>query len=236
MSHPSLVVETTNLSHSYGRHRVLHDVDLQVERGRIYGLIGPNGAGKSTLLGSLLGLVRPQQGSIRLFGLPWERELLVDVGASINGPAFHPHLSARENLRIHALLRGIGQSRVAEVLEDLGLADVGRAPAGSFSTGMKGRLALAMALLGAPDLLVLDEPQNGLDPEGIRQLRARLRAHADAGHSVIVSSHLLDEVAHVADDIGVLVDGTLRYQGPLAGLAAGGSLEDAFFELTAAAA
>ena len=219
MSPSSLVVETTNLSHSYGHHQVLHEVDLQVQAGRIYGLIGPNGAGKSTLLGCLLGLVRPRQGSIRLFGLPWQPELLTDVGASVNGPAFYPHLSARDNLRVHALLLGVNELRIDEVLADVGLDGAGGAPARSFSTGMKGRLALGMALLGEPDLLILDEPQNGLDPEGIRQLRARLRAHADAGHSVIVSSHLLDEVAHIADDIGVLAHGMLRYQGPLATLA-----------------
>ncbi|MDN5562252.1 MAG: ATP-binding cassette domain-containing protein [Luteococcus sp.] len=236
MPSSSTVIETIDVSHRFGRKQALTNVNMRVRAGRIYGLIGPNGAGKSTLLGTLLGLIEPTQGSVRMFGMPWTPDALLDIGASINGPAFYPQLTAQENLKVHALLTGVDDLRIAEVLQEVGLGGAGRARAKSFSTGMKGRLALAMAMLADPEVLILDEPQNGLDPEGIQDLRRMLRTWADAGRTVIVSSHMLDEVAHVADDIGVLVAGELRYQGTLQELERQGTLEKAFFTIVGSAA
>ncbi len=231
MIEATTVIETVNLTHRYGSKTALTDVSVKIRSGRIYGLIGPNGAGKSTLLGAILGLLTPTSGAVRVFGVPWTPDALLDIGASINGPAYYPHLSAVDNLMVHAHLIGVDEVRVRSVLEHVGLHGTGRATARSFSTGMKARLALAIALLGDPEILILDEPQNGLDPEGIRALRQMLRDHADSGRTVVVSSHMLDEVAHVADDIGILVEGTLRWEGHLAAIEARGSLEDAFFSV-----
>lgn len=230
------VIETVALTHRFGNRTALFDVNLKVRAGRIYGLVGPNGAGKSTLLSMLLGLLQPTSGQVRAFGMPWSPDALLDIGASINGPALYPHLSAADNLRVHAHLLGVDEVRIHAVVDQVGLTHAGRAKARSFSTGMKARLALAIALLGAPEILILDEPQNGLDPEGIRELRATLRDYANDGRTVIVSSHLLDELAHIVDDIGILVDGGLRWQGPIGQLADRGSLEDAFFSIVRSAA
>ena len=202
----------------------------------MYALLGPNGAGKSTTLKLLLGLLVPDAGTVSMWGRPWERAVLGRVGASIDGPALYPHLSAVRNLEVHARLLSLPPERVRRVLEVVGLAGTGRQRVRTFSTGMRGRLALAVALLGDPELLVLDEPQNGLDPEGVVSLRALIRGFAAQGRTVVVSSHLLGEVVQLADDVGVLVDGRLRYQGELAALAPDGDLERAYFTLTAAAA
>ena len=232
-SDPGYAVATTGLGKSFKGRPVVRDVRLQVAAGRVYGLLGPNGAGKSTTLKLLLGLLTPDSGEIRLFGAPWRREMLAGVGASIEGPALYEHLSAAENLDVHRRLLGLPTARVGQILAQVGLGGAGWQRVRTFSTGMKGRLALAIALLSDPRLLILDEPQNGLDPEGIVALRAMIRAFAAAGRTVIVSSHLLGEVAHLVDDVGVLVDGELRYQGQLAGLAPDGDLERAYFALTA---
>ena len=163
-------------------------------------------------------------------GRPFERAALHHVGASINDPAFYAHLSARNNLRVHTALLGLPDAEADRVLELVGLAGAGRKKAGSFSTGMKGRLALAQALLGEPEVLILDEPQNGLDPEGIAHLRAYLREYARAGRTVLVSSHQLGEVLHMADDATVIAGGRVRFTGELAEL--GPNLEESFFRLT----
>lgn len=226
-------VTTIHLCKTYGCADAAKDVNLRVPAGQVYALLGPNGAGKSTTLSMLLGLVLPSSGSVSLFGQPWRRDLLARVGASINGPALYAHLSAAENLEVHARLLGLAPQRVRETLALVGLTGTGRKPAGQFSTGMRGRLALAAALLTEPDLLILDEPQNGLDPEGIRELRDFLRGYAASGRTVLVSSHLLGEVQHLADVVGVIAHGELRYQGPLAELAPNGaSLEEAYLSVT----
>lgn len=228
--------ELVEVTYGYGRSPVLSGMAMTVRPGRIYGLLGRNGAGKSTTMKLLVGLAEPTAGQVRLFGAPFTRAALARVGASIDGPALYGHLSARQNLGVQAALLGVGPDRIDAVLATVGLAGTGRTRASRFSTGMKVRLALAIALLGDPDLLILDEPQNGLDPEGIRELRGLLRGLADAGRAVLVSSHLLAEVQHIADDIGVLVDGKLRYEGPLTRFAPEGDLERAYFTLTQAGA
>lgn len=215
---------------SFGGHQVLRDITLTTTPGRVHALLGPNGAGKSTLMSVLLGLVTPDAGEVTLMGRPFERAALHHVGASINDPAFYAHLSARNNLRVHTALLGLPDAEADRVLELVGLAGAGRKKAGSFSTGMKGRLALAQALLGEPEVLIFDEPQNGLDPEGIAHLRAYLREYARAGRTVLVSSHQLGEVLHMADDATVIAGGRVRFTGELAEL--GPNLEESFFRLT----
>lgn len=236
---PANVLTTANLTKSYGRVLALCDVNFQVPAGQVYALLGPNGAGKSTALSLMLGLSKPSSGSVTLFGRPWQRPLLARVGASVNGPALYGHLDARENLEVHARLLKLSPARVTEALEWVGLTNTGRQTAGRFSTGMKSRLALAVALLGEPELLILDEPQNGLDPEGIRDLRDLLRCYVrpeskgQAARTVLISSHLLAEVAQLATVVGIIAHGRLRYQGELAGLGADGvELEKAYFDLT----
>ena len=218
-----------------GRRRVLDGLTLQVRRGTVYALLGRNGAGKSTTFRVLLGLRRPDTGTVTLFGEPWRRGALGRVGATIDGPALYDHLSAAENLRVHARLTGTPRTRVDEVLDLVGLPGTGRRRASRFSTGMRGRLALGIALLTDPDLLLLDEPQNGLDPEGVVELRHLIRELAAAGRTVLLSSHQLGEVARTADDVGVLAGGRLVHEGPIAGLAPDGELERAYFALTAPA-
>ena len=165
-------------------------------------------------------------------GQPWNRNVLRRIGATVNGPAFYGHLSVTANLRVHARLLGLPDSEIDRVLSIAGLSGVGTKKAKSFSTGMKARLALAQALLGDPEILVLDEPQNGLDPQGIMELRELLQQLAAAGHTVIVSSHQLGEVLHLAHDITVLAEGRIRYSGSLHELAPRGQLEEEFFRLT----
>ena len=227
-----LVAELVGVSYGYRRKAVLQDMSMHVAPGRIYGLLGRNGAGKSTTMKLLVGLIAPSQGEVRIFGNPFTRQSLAFIGASIDGPALYGHLSAAQNLAVHSALLGIKKEQIQSVLATVGLGSTGRTPSSKFSTGMKVRLALAIAILGDPRLLILDEPQNGLDPEGIRDLRSLLSALAAEGRAILVSSHQLGEVEHISDDIGVLAGGRLRYEGPLQALAPDGDLERAYFALT----
>ncbi|WP_299573158.1 ATP-binding cassette domain-containing protein [uncultured Williamsia sp.] len=225
------VIAMDHVRATFGRRTVVEDVSLHVRRGTVYGLLGPNGAGKSTTLSMLVGLVAPAAGDVTLFGKRWERSSLARVGASINGPAFYPHLSGRANVRIHADVLGLDGDAVDAALGEVGLLDAARAKAGRYSTGMKSRLATAIAIVGNPELVVLDEPQNGLDPAGIRYMRGLMRRIADSGSTVLFSSHLLTEVAETADDIGCIVAGRTRFEGPLADFAPNGDVERAYFGL-----
>lgn len=230
--HVMPAVRCDDVSVVLGRRRVLDGLSLQVRPGTVYALLGRNGAGKSTTFRVLLGLRRPRSGSVTLFGEPWRHTMLARVGATLDGPALYGHLSAAENLRVHALLTGTSRSRVEEVLDLVGLSGTGRRRASRFSTGMRTRLALGIALLTDPELLLLDEPQNGLDPEGVVELRELIRGLAARGRTVLLSSHQLGEVARTADDVGVLSRGRLVHEGPLARLAPDGELERAYFALT----
>ena len=220
------------VSKSFGRQKVLTELDLSAYPGRVYGLLGLNGAGKSTAFNIALGLLKPDAGRVEIQGAPFCRRSLAHVGASINGPALFPQLSARRNLLVHCRLTGTSPATIDPLLERVGLAGVGRKRAGSFSTGMKVRLSLAMALLTDPEVLILDEPQNGLDPQGIIELRDLVRDLADEGRTVVVSSHQLGEIARMSDDIGVLATGRLVYEGPLVDFADDDerAMEKAFLE------
>jgi ABC-2 type transport system ATP-binding protein len=228
------VLGCRDVTKSFGTQPVLSKLSLTVEPGRVYALLGPNGAGKSTTLKIMLGLLAADSGQAFLMRRPWTRESLAHVGASVEGPALYQHLSATDNLRVHARLTGVPDSRVHDVLAIVGLSGVGRKRARSFSTGMKGRLALAIALLTDPQILVLDEPQNGLDPEGVIELRRLIRTLAGQGRTVLISSHQLGEVTQLADDIGVLARGQLVYQGPIEQFA-DGDLEQAYLSATTGA-
>jgi ABC-2 type transport system ATP-binding protein len=216
--HHPLVIE--HLTKRYGDHTVVDDLSFTVEPGRVTGFLGPNGSGKSTTMKMMLDLAAADRGRATI-GEQRYRDLddpARTVGAIIESDAFHPGRSGRNHLRVLADATGIPLRRVDEVLEEVGLADAARRQAGAYSLGMRQRLGLAAALLGEPPVLILDEPGNGLDPEGIRTLRDRLRTHAAGGGTVFVSSHLLSEVEHLADDLIVINDGRLVTQGPLAAL------------------
>jgi ABC-2 type transport system ATP-binding protein len=237
------ILETDRLTKTYGSADAVRDLTFSLPAGRVVGLLGPNGAGKTTLLRMLLGLARPTSGAARVLGEPIERpeRYLPRVGAALDGPAFHPGLTGRRALRSLATLGGLDEARVDETLRLVGL-DAARADQrlGGYSLGMRQRLALAAALLPDPELLVLDEPTNGLDPVGIHELRALLRDLARReGRSILVSTHLVHEVELACDHVVVLRAGRLAFAGEPADLAAargGGSVERAVLGLLREAA
>ncbi|RMI45201.1 ABC transporter ATP-binding protein [Streptomyces triticirhizae] len=222
----------------HGPRTVLTDVTFRALPGRVTAFLGPNGAGKSSALRILLGLDRASSGAALVNGLRYRdlRTPLRTVGALLDGSGAHGSRTARAHLAWVARSNGIPGRRVAEVLERVGLAAAGRTRVRRFSLGMGQRLGLAAALLGEPEVLVLDEPANGLDPAGVRWLRELLRGHADGGGTVLLSSHQIGEVAEVADDLAVIAGGRVVAHGPLGRLTAGhGSLEGAYFAWTGAA-
>ena len=213
------ILETRGLTKRFERGEnaqiAVNDVNLHVRRGRVYGLLGPNGAGKSTTLKMIAGMLRPTQGEIVFDGHPWTREDLYEIGSLVEAAPLYPNLTARENLRVRATMLGIPEERIDAVLHTVGLEDTGKKRAGKFSMGMKQRLGIAIALLARPKFLILDEPANGLDPIGIEDLRALIRSFAQSGITVLVSSHILSEVQQTADDIGIIYNGRLAYEGEL---------------------
>lgn len=214
---------------------VLSEVTFTARPGRVTGFLGPNGAGKTSTLRILLGLDRPSAGTALIGGRPYRsvRDPLRTVGSMLDGSGAHRSRTARSHLAWVARSNGIARARVGEVLAQTGLAEFDRTRVGRFSLGMGQRLGLATALLGEPPVLVLDEPVNGLDPEGIRWIRRLLREHADAGGTVLLSSHLMSEVAEIADDLVIIAGGRVVTSGALADVTAGyATLEDAFFGLT----
>ena len=207
------IIEIKDLCKSYKKQKVLKEISMNIPKNQVYGLLGANGAGKSTLLKMLSGLSRPTSGEILFEGHPWSRRDLKDIGALIETPPIYENLTAWENLKVKALLLGVSEERMQEVLEIVNLTDTGRKRAGAFSLGMKQRLGIALALLGNPRLLILDEPTNGLDPLGIQELRHLIRSFPEQGITVIVSSHILSEIRMTADHIGIISHGRLGYEG-----------------------
>ncbi|MET0835537.1 MAG: ATP-binding cassette domain-containing protein [Thermoleophilaceae bacterium] len=224
------VIATRALAKRYGRVRAVDGIDLDVRAGDVYGFLGANGSGKTTTVRMLLGLVLPTGGEVEVLGgrMPRAgRQVLPRVGALIEGPAAYGHLSGRENLTLLDAsgpggARRTRQRRIDDVLEQVGLAGVGRRAVRGYSLGMRQRLGLAGALLRRPELLILDEPTNGLDPPGIRWVRDLLRAEAARGRAVLVSSHLLSEVEQSVDEVVVIAKGVMRASGPIEHVLGGG--------------
>ena len=193
----------------------VNNVSITVRENSIYGLLGPNGAGKSTTLKMITGMLRPTSGKVLFNGHEWNRKDLEQIGALIETPPLYENLSAVENLEVRAKLLNIPKTRIDKVLKMVDLQNTGRKKAGQFSMGMKQRLGIAIALLNSPKLLILDEPTNGLDPIGIQELRFLIRSFPSKGITVILSSHILSEVQLIADDIGIISNGILGYEGQM---------------------
>jgi len=214
-----LVVETNALTKKYGDRLAVDSVSMTVRRGEVYGFLGPNGAGKTTTLRMMLGLIRPTAGSASILGQPAGRtEVTSRVGALIEGPGFFPYLSGRDNLRVLARYRGLTDSVANGALERVDLGDRGGDRFKSYSLGMKQRLGVAAALMGEPELIVLDEPTNGLDPAGMADMRALVVDLARGGQTVLLSSHLLAEVQEICDRVGVINGGRLLRESTVAEL------------------
>jgi ABC-2 type transport system ATP-binding protein len=217
---PAYCIETINLTHKFSENETaLNNVNIQVIEGTIYGFLGPNGAGKTTTLKLILGLLKKQHGEILVFGKPFEKnrvETLRNIGSMIESPSIYGHLTAVENLRILQKVYRCPKRRIQDVLELVDLAQTGNKKANQFSLGMKQRLSIAIALLHNPSLLILDEPTNGLDPNGILEIRELLQnLNQNHGITILISSHLLNEIEKLVTHIGIINQGNLLFQGTL---------------------
>ena len=212
-------METRSLTKRFGANVAVNGVDLRVPRGSVFGYLGPNGAGKTTLIRTLLGLTRADGGTMSLLGFPVpaeRKQALAGVGAIVDEPRFHPHLTGQDNLRLLAAARGGDASeRIGPSLERVGLADRAGDKVASYSMGMRQRLGVASCLLGDPELLILDEPMNGLDPAGMHEMRAMITSLVGEGRTVVLSSHLLDEVERTCDAVAIVDHGRIVRQGPI---------------------
>jgi ABC-2 type transport system ATP-binding protein len=228
------IIQAHGLTKNYGPVRAVDDLSFSVEQGSVTGFLGPNGAGKTTTLRMLLGLVAADAGTATIGGRAYAAlpEPLHLIGAVLEATSFHPGRTARNHLRIQALAAAVDPARIDDVLGLVQLTAAADRRIGGFSLGMRQRLGLATALLADPQILILDEPTNGLDPEGVHWLRGLLRGFAAEGGTVLVSSHMLAETAQTVDSVVIIDRGRLITQSPLASLLAHGGLEDAFLELT----
>ncbi len=221
------VIETRGLSKAYGSTLAVDDLDITVERGQVFGFLGPNGSGKTTTIGMLLGIITPTAGSFRLLGAEAAREREAArqrVGATLEQPNFYPYLSCRDNLVLVARVKHAPVAEVEEALDIVGLSARHKTKFGACSLGMKQRLALAATMLGAPELLILDEPANGLDPEGMREIREIIGRVAARGTTVFLSSHLLWEVERTCSHVAILRQGRVVRSGPVGDVVGGGSV------------
>ncbi len=214
------IIETRGLCKTYGSHTAVDHLDLMVPEGSVYGFIGPNGAGKSTTMKMLLGLIHPTGGTVQLLGQRMDAHnrlaILRRTGSLIESPAGYAHLTAQENLQIVADLKQVPRKDIDRVLEIVHLREYRRRKVGQYSLGMRQRLGIAQALLGNPELLVLDEPTNGLDPAGIQEMRSLIaEMPRTCGATVLISSHLLSELEMIVDQVGIINNGQLLFQGPL---------------------
>ena len=226
----STILSIKNLQKRYGKIHAVNNVSLEIHKGNVYGILGPNGSGKSTTLGIVLNVVNKTSGEYSWFdGTMQTHEALKKVGAIIERPNFYPYMSAKENLELVCKIKNIDYSKINEKLEIVGLIDRKDSKFKTFSLGMKQRLAIASALLNDPEILILDEPTNGLDPQGIHQIRDIIRLIASQGTTILLASHLLDEVEKVCSHVLVLRFGKILYSGTVDGI----SNKSGFFELQA---
>lgn len=218
MPEPDILVRIQHLAKSYGPVHAVRDVSMTLRRGQIYALLGRNGAGKTTTLRMLLGLARQHRGTVELFGQPVRRSrsnALARIGAMVEAPTSYPHLTGRQNLEITRRMLGLPRDAIDAALDVVELTDAADRRVKGYSLGMKGRLGLAIALLGSPELVILDEPLNGLDPGGIREVRQLIRAMPERGVTVLLSSHQLGEVEQIATHVCIVHDGVSRFEGSL---------------------
>jgi ABC-2 type transport system ATP-binding protein len=222
------ILTIENLNKRFGHVHAVKNVSLEIKKGNVYGILGPNGSGKSTTLGIVLNVVNKTSGEYRWFGGAMEtHEALKKVGAIIERPNFYPYMTAQENLELVCKIKGTPYTKVIEKLEVVGLLDRKDSKFRTFSLGMKQRLAIASALLNDPEILILDEPTNGLDPQGIRQIRDIIKTIASQGTTILLASHLLDEVEKVCSHVLVLRKGEILYSGKVDGMIS----NEGFFEL-----
>ena len=216
------ILSIKNLYKNYGKLQAVKNVSLEIQKGNVYGILGPNGSGKSTTLGIVLNVVNKTSGEYSWFGGTIKtHEALKKVGAIIERPNFYPYMTAQENLELVCKIKGINYSKVQEKLEVVGLVERKDSKFSTFSLGMKQRLAIASALLNDPEILILDEPTNGLDPQGIHQIRDIIRLIASQGTTILLASHLLDEVEKVCSHVLVLRKGEILYSGTVEGMSSG---------------
>ena len=216
------ILSIKNLHKRYGKVHAVNNVSFEILKGNVYGILGPNGSGKSTILGIVLNVVNKTSGEYSWFdGAMQTHEALKKVGAIIERPNFYPYMTAEENLKLVCKIKGIDYSKVTEKLEVVGLLERKDSKFNTFSLGMKQRLAIASALLNDPEILILDEPTNGLDPQGIHQIRDIIKHIASQGTTILLASHLLDEVEKVCTHVVVLRKGEILYSGTVAGMASG---------------
>lgn len=224
------ILTIENLNKRYGRIQALKNVSFEIQKGRVYGILGPNGSGKSTTLGIVLNVVNKTSGDYRWFdGKIQTHEALKKVGAIIERPNFYPYMTAEENLKLVCKIKSIDYSKIVEKLDLVGLSERKNSKFSTFSLGMKQRLAIASALLNDPEILILDEPTNGLDPQGIHQIRDIIKKIASQGTTILLASHLLDEVEKVCSHVIVLRKGEILYSGSVDGMSA----NEGFFEVMA---
>ncbi|MDP2161220.1 MAG: ABC transporter ATP-binding protein [Flavobacterium sp.] len=222
------ILTITNLNKKFGLLHAVNNLSLEINKGNVYGILGPNGSGKSTTLGIVLNVVNKTSGDYKWFGGKLEtHEALKKVGAIIERPNFYPYMTAYENLKLVCNIKEISESKIDEKLELVGLLDRKNSKFKTFSLGMKQRLAIASALLNDPEILILDEPTNGLDPQGIRQIRDIIKLIASRGTTILLASHLLDEVEKVCSHVLVLQKGKMLYSGKVDGIMS----NEGFFEL-----
>lgn len=207
------VLVTVQLKKHYGPIHAVNGLDLAVQKGAVYGILGPNGSGKTTTLGMLLGIIHPTDGDFSWFGNGQHDSNRKRIGALLEQPNFYPYLTGEQNLKVVARIKGVDEKEIDAVLESVNLLDRKKSQARTYSLGMRQRLALASALLGNPDVLLLDEPTNGLDPQGIAEVRDFIRMQAAQGRTIILASHILDEVEKVCTHVSVIKKGTLLAQG-----------------------
>ena len=216
------IVETRGLEKSFKNFKAVQGIDLRVKRGTIYGFLGPNGAGKSTTIRMLLGLIKPTSGKVKVLGKNIEserEEILKNVGALVETPSYYGHLTAYENLELTRKILKLDKQEIDKVLDFVKLSEVRNKKVKEFSLGMKQRLGIAQALMGNPELIILDEPTNGLDPSGIHEIRDLIKSlPKEKGTTVIVSSHILSEIELMADEVGIIKKGELLYQGTIENL------------------